>query len=262
MQCELEGRESSSGCLVGGWPKGSGVQQTMGRGRRPFLSIWQLTQGLLKKREQTSRHTSDVFPGFCSDVDDKGKNGSAERGREEHKRYLELRRNLWKRSREAPAAPGKQPWAWQGWACGWASVGCGSLGVPCEHGQGSWWPETLPCSHKNWWAVSRAAGRKDNMKSLICLQEWEGGLKSKRDGQDLSFLLLMKPCNFGHLPALCEIDTTTFICFTGPWIALSSWQRINYCCTCPGSSAVKLSAHRGLTSSVTDIQQSGDHSGH
>lgn len=87
MQCELEGRESS-GCLVDGWLEGSRLQQTMGRGRRPFLSIWQLTQGHSKRRKQTSLHTSDVFPSFCSDVDIKDKNGSAGRGREGHKRDL------------------------------------------------------------------------------------------------------------------------------------------------------------------------------
>lgn len=42
-------------------------------------------------------------------------------------------------------------------------------------------------THKNWWAVRRAAGRKDNMRSLICLQEREGGLKSKRNVRTLVF---------------------------------------------------------------------------
>lgn len=82
-------RESSSGYLLDSWPKGSRAQQNMGRGRRLFLSIWQLTQGYLKKRERTSLHTSDVFPSFYSDVDIKDKNGSARRGRQEHnKRHL------------------------------------------------------------------------------------------------------------------------------------------------------------------------------
>lgn len=48
--------------------------------------------------------------------------------------------------------------------------------------------------------VSRAVGRKDNMKSLICLKDGENGLKSKRGSQDSSFLFLTFLCNCGHLP--------------------------------------------------------------
>lgn len=172
----------------------------MGRGRRLFLSIWQLTQGYLKKRERTSLHTSDVFPSFYSDVDIKDKNGSARRGRQEHnKRHLELSRILLKQSREAPA---RQPLSVaESQACSWADVASllsACLGAPCKHGLGSRRPERLHCSQKKRWA--RAVGRKDNMKSLICLKVGEDGLKSKRDGQDARFLFLTFLCNCGHLP--------------------------------------------------------------
>lgn len=49
-------------------------------------------------------------------------------------------------------------------------------------------------------AMSRAVGKKDGMKSLICLKEGEDGLESKRDSQDSRFLFLMFLCNCRYLP--------------------------------------------------------------
>lgn len=145
MQCELEGRESSSGCLVDGWPEGSRVQQTMGRGRRPLLSIWQLTRDFLKRPNQPAHiWCFSQFLQWCRHYRQEWECRERQRRAQQEVPQvpLELSRTLWKCSREAPDAPGKQPWAWQGWACGWTRVGCGSLGVPWSVDRvadGSWY---------------------------------------------------------------------------------------------------------------------------
>lgn len=236
--------------LADSWPKG---------GR--LLSTCQFPQGL-KKGEQTRLHTSDARPSSYSDAGTKEKSGSAEGGRRErNKGHLTSLLNWvgcsWSRAEKLQLQP---PWVLlAGWqlSCGMQRAAGWPAGTPeCASGRGT---PLLPNRR-------RSDGRRDNVKPWTCF--WEEGDSLKKTGGTVRTQGFSSSCccvTVGKqlpLPSPCKISTTNFICFTGTWVAFCSRKQLNYCHTCPGNSLGKLSGHRGLTSSVTEMQQSGYRSGH
>lgn len=163
-QCsELEGRESSSGLLVDGWPEGSRVQRPGGKQEAFSVHLATHTGAFYKGTANQPAHIwcFSQFLQWCRHCRHEWGVG---RGREEHDQRCLV-------SLLSPAASSGSTAHKHQLQTALSVAGLSQRGL-WEPGQGSSWPQTLHCIHKNWWAVGRAAGRKDNMRSLICLQEW------------------------------------------------------------------------------------------